>query len=456
MKGDKEMKEDLFLVGNFARELYENHAANQPIIDYHNHISPLDIAKNRRFTDLYEIWLAPDPYKHRLMRISGIPEHYITGAASPREKFKKFASVFPYLLGNPVYDWSLMELDRIFKISEIPCSDNADYIFDKASEMLGGEDFTCNAILGRFNIEYQSPVANINDDLSCYNSTLAPSLRGDDLLSPNIELITALEGRSGAKINSFASYISAISTVLNSFAKNSCLFADHSLDDGFVFNSDFSLGERAFESLMNGKSISQSETNALSSLILTSLGKEYSKRGWNLLIHLDAKRKTSDRLAKIAGRAGGYAAVGGNLNASSVCELLAAMENNGGLPKTVLFPLNMSDFPALSVLEGSFSEDGVAAKVELGPAWWWCDHSLGMKNTFECISSFGVLSEFIGMTTDSRSILSFVRHDYFRRVLCSWLAEKYESGVYRADKSVIGEIVERISYKNAKRRIEVK
>ena len=450
------MKDNSFLTSVTARELYENHAKTLPIIDYHNHISVRDVLVNRRFSNLYEIWLQPDPYKHRLMRISGVDERYITGDAPPREKFRKFASVFPYLVGNPVYDWSLMELDLIFGISDIPSRENADYIYDKATEMLSGDDFSCNAILGRFGIEYQSPVALIDDDLSGFTGTFAPSLRGDNLLLPTRELIDELEGKSRVSIRDIESYIEAISPFLDKFSSAGCRFADHALDDGFAFSSDTERADKAFMPLVSGDRVTDDEKRAVSSLILTKLGAEYSKRGWNLLLHLDAKRNTSDRLKNIAGPAGGYAAVGGSLDISSVCNLLSAIENTEcGLPKTVLFPLNMSDMPALSVLEGSFSEDGVAAKVELGPAWWWCDHALGMRNSFECISSFGVLSEFIGMTTDSRSILSFVRHDYFRRVLCSWLAEKYESGVYQTDKRTLGEIVERISYKNAKRRIEV-
>ena len=449
------MKDNFFLREGVAQELYEDYAKHQPIIDYHNHISPFDIAGNRRYEDLTEIWLAPDPYKHRLMRIAGIEEKFITGNASPKEKFRKFAEAFPYFVGNPVYDWALMELERVFGISDIPNADNADYIFDRATEMLRGSDLTCNAILDKFAIEYQSPVAAITDDLSVYSASLAPSLRGDDLLSPTKDLVYALDAKSGVKIRDIDTYISAVSSIMSGFSDAGCLFADHALDDGFVFVNDFELGERAFVSLLNGKNLNETEKNAVMSLILTRLGAEYSRRGWNLLLHIDAKRKTSQRLANIAGKAGGYAAVGGGFDISSLCNALSSMENNGGLPKTVLFPLNMSDIPAISVLEGSFSEDGVAAKVELGPAWWWCDHALGIKNTLDSISSFGVLSEFIGMTTDSRSILSFVRHDYFRRVLCSWLAEKYESGVYKTDKKVLGEIVERISYKNAKRRIEV-
>lgn len=447
------MNDAFMLSGKTAEQLYEAHAREMPIVDYHNHISAADVRANKKFESLTELWLAPDPYKHRLMRISGIPECYITGDASPREKFRKFAGVFPYLVGNPVYDWSLMELGQIFGINEILCAENADRIYDEVTEMLGSEEYRCRAILSRFGIRYQSPVAGILDDLSPYSiEGFAPSLRGDSLLSPTGELVGELSRGFGA-VEDLDAYLGAISKRLDQFSAAGCKFADHALDDGFTFVPDDGKNDARFSALLGGAVLTERDRAALGSAILVRLGTEYARRGYSLLLHLDAKRKTSGRLARLAGPAGGYAAVGGNLSASHVVDLLGAMEASGGLPKTVLFPLDMKDQAALSAIEGSFSEDGVVAKVELGPAWWWCDHRLGMINTLECISSFGVLSEFIGMTTDSRSILSFVRHDYFRRVLCSWLGEKYDSGVFHTDKQVLGEIVEKISYKNALKRI---
>lgn len=447
------MDSSFMLNGKTARILYEEHARALPIVDYHNHISAADVQSNKKFENLTDIWLTPDPYKHRLMRISGIPEQYITGDTAPREKFRKFAAIFPYLVGNPVYDWSLMELSHVFGIEDIPSSENADRIYDRITEMLGSEEYRCRAILSRFGIEYQSPVAGILDDLSPYSCDgFAPSLRGDNLLSPTATLLSELT-RGDTPINDLDSYLSAIVSRLDRFTAAGCRFADHALDDGFAYVSDDGKNDTRFQAQINGEHLTEQDTAALKGAILTRLGREYAKRGYTLLLHLDAKRKTSNRLARLAGPAGGYAAVGGNLRVPHVVELLSAMEDVGGLPKTVLFPLDMKDHAALSVLEGSFSEDGVAAKVELGPAWWWCDHRLGMRNTFECISSFGVLSEFIGMTTDSRSILSFVRHDYFRRVLCSWIGEKYEERIFCSDMQILGEIVEKISYKNALGRI---
>lgn len=428
------MKETYLLRTEGSRCLYETYARDLPIIDFHNHISVADIAANRRYENLTELWITPDPYKHRLMRICGVDEHFITGEASSYEKFEKYCEIFPYLAGNPVYDWSRIELLRIFGIEEFPTKENARYIYDKCREMLLSNEFSNNAILSRFNIEYQSPVATLLDDLSLFDGeTVAPSLRGDELLSPTIEFKARLSEKTGIEVCDVDSYINAISVMLNRFSQKGCRFADHALDAEF------------FENDADGKKRD----------ILKRLGIEYAKRGWTLLLHLDAKRKTSTRLARLAGVAGGYAAVGGNFNISAICDLLNDMEEGGGLPDTVLFPLNMNDQAPLAVMQGSFSEDGTPSKVQLGPAWWWCDHALGIENTLNCISSFGVVSQFIGMTTDSRSILSFARHDYFRRMLCSWIDRQNTAMDMDIPFEVQGEVIEKICYKNAKKKLKI-
>ncbi|MBE6696412.1 MAG: glucuronate isomerase [Ruminococcaceae bacterium] len=428
------MNENYMLKTKNAERLYFDHAKSLPIIDFHNHVSVSDISEDRKFENIYELWLRSDPYKHRLMRICGADEYFITGDAAPYEKFEKYCEVFPYLAGNPVYDWSRMELSRIFGINELPSKKNAKYIYDKCGEMLSSSEFSNNAILKGFNIEYQSPVASLLDDLSAFDGkTVAPSLRGDNLLSPTKELISELSQKTGVTVTDTPSYIYAVSLMLDRFSASGCRFADHALDSDF-FDSD---------------------TDGKKADILTQLGVEYAKRSWTLLLHLDAKRKTSSRLARVAGAAGGYAAVGGSFNLSAVCELLNKMECKGGLPDTVLFPLNMNDQAPLAVMQGSFSEDGTASKVQLGPAWWWCDHALGIENTLKCISSFGVLSQFIGMTTDSRSILSFVRHDYFRRILCSWIDSQNTQGEWELTQDLQGEIVQKICYMNAKDKIKL-
>ena len=406
----KFMVQNYLLYTENAQRLYETHAKDLPIIDFHNHLSVAELAADRQFSDITALWLTPDPYKHRLMRICGIPEAYITGDADPFEKFKKFCEIFPFLAGNPVFDWSKMELSTIFGITEIPTVQTANYLWDKTGEMLSSPEFSYRGILKKFNIAYQSPVAQLSDDLTDFNGvTVAPSLRGDALLEQELDQGAICKG-------------------LDAFAAKGCRFADHALDADF------------FETPKKAQR-------------LCHLGVEYAKRGWTLLLHMDAKRQTSSRLRQLAGPAGGYAAVGGSFPVHKLCDLLNAMESAGGLPDTVLFPLNMSDQAPLAVLQGSFSQDGISSKVQLGPAWWWCDHKLGIENTLDCISSFGVVSQFIGMTTDSRSVLSFLRHDYFRRLLCSWLDRKNSELQWHLSEETQGKIIENICYHNANKKL---
>lgn len=426
------MKDNYLLKSESAKRLYDEFARELPIIDFHNHLSLSDIRNDRKYESLYELWLECDPYKHRLMRICGIDEHFITGGASPYEKVEKFFEIFPLTAGNPVYDWSRMELSRIFGIEELPTRENARYVYDKVNEMLASSEYSNNAILSRFNIEYQSPVVSLLDDLSLFNTRgVAPSLRADNLLMPDSSFISGLSAETKIKITDRESYVKAISIILDRLDRLGCRFADHSLDDGFF----------------------ERDTNGECSELLTRLGAEYRRRGWTLLLHLGAKRDTSSRLRKIAGPAGGYAMAGNSFDISALAGLLNKMECIDGLADTVLFPINMNDMAPVAIMQGSFSEDGHPSKVSLGPAWWWCDHAMGIERALDNISSFGVVSELIGMTTDSRSILSFVRHDYFRRILCAWLDRKNLEGEWELPFDIQGEIINKICYKNAKRKI---
>jgi glucuronate isomerase len=321
----------------------------------------------------------------------------------------------------------------VLGIDAVPSEQTAARIWDETSERLRSPEFSTRGILKRFNIEYQSPVATLTDDLSPFDGvTVAPSLRADDLLSPTEVLKHRLAELSGIKITDIDSYVRAVAVMLDKFNAVGCRFADHSLDAGF-FRDDEGGDERE---------------------MLTRLGCEYNRRGWTLLLHVGAKRKTSPRLARLAGPAGGYAAVGEGFELSSLVDTLGDMERRSGLPDTVLFPLNASDHAAVAVMQGAFSEDGVRSKVQLGPAWWWCDHEMGIRSVLDSVASYGAVAHFIGMTTDSRSVLSFARHDYFRRILCSWLAERNATGEWEMPYEVEKKIIEKICYANAKEKIK--
>ena len=427
------MKETFLLRTKTAQALHYEYVKDLPIIDFHNHICVADLKADKKFDNIVSLWLDPDPYKHRLMRICGVDEFFITGDANPWEKFQKFCEVFPYLAGNPVYDWCRMELASVFGIHDPIHADNAKKIYDQTNEMLLSPEYSTNGILSRFQIEYQSPVATLLEDLENFDGdSVAPSLRADDLLAPTKEFKMALTAKSGIKIINDDTYIIAVGVMLDQFSKKGCRFADHSLDAGFF----------------------REDTDGQKTQMLVRLGTEYAKRGWTLLLHMNAKRRTSPRLLSVAGSAGGFAAAGESFDISAIADLLGMMEAAGGLPDTVLFPLNMSDQAPFAIMQGSYSQDGVASKVQLGPAWWWCDHALGIKNTFNVISSFGAVSQFIGMTTDSRSILSFVRHDYFRRLLCNWIAEENAANEWDMPFELQASFVKKICYQNAKDKLQ--
>lgn len=424
------MKEDFLLKTDGARELYAR-IRELPIIDFHNHLCVADIRSDKKYEHIVSLWLAPDPYKHRLMRICGVDEHYITGDADPFEKFEKYCAIFPYLAGNPVYDWSRMELSLVFGIEDPINAQNARRIYDRANELLASPEFSNNGILSRFRIAYQSPVAKLPDDLTDFDGkTVAPSLRADDLLAPTEAFKAEIAAKSGIAVSDENSYFRAVCRLLDRFAAKGCRFADHSLDARF-FREDA------------GK-----ETD-----MLIRLGTEYAKRGWTLLLHMNAERETSPRLLSLAGPAGGFAAAGEAVAISRITALLGEMERQGAMPDTVLFSLNLGDQAPLAVLQGSYAQSGVPSKVQLGPAWWWCDSPLGIRHTLESVSSFGVLSQFIGMTTDSRSILSFVRHDYFRRLLCAWLDEKNTDGEWGLSLDLLSDFAAKIAYENAKAKL---
>ena len=446
------MNKDFLLTGELAKTLYEA-VKDLPVIDYHNHLSKADIISNRKFANITELWIAPDPYKHRLMRIKGVDEKYITGDTGDYEKFEKWCSVFPELLGTPVYDWCLMELSTIFGTEIFPSSENAKELWDELNSKLSDDAFSALALLERANVEYAAPCASITEDVSVYveSKTLAPSLRGDDIVAPDTKFIAALAEASGKEINNLSDFYDALKARLDEFVKAGCVFADHALDDSFIYEEDDGEADKYFAKVLKGKELDEDESVLLKSEILRFMACEYTCRGLVMQLHIGALRRTSSRLRRVAGAAGGFAGIGCDINISEVTRFLDDVESAVGfLPKTILFTLNPAYNAALSILSGSYSRDGVGAVVSQGPAWWWCDHITGMREVFESLAVYSALSEFVGMTTDSRSFLSFVRHDYFRRTLCSYLADKVTRGDFPERIDDLKHIAVKMCYQNAK------
>lgn len=451
------MKENFLLNTTLAQWLFHECARDLPVIDYHNHLAIDDLAVDRNYGNIAELWLLSDPYKHRAMRICGIEEKYITGEAEAIDKFKAWMSVLPRLIGNPLYDWSIMEMQKVFGIDLEPGITDAQWIWEQTNSRLAQADYSARKLLSRFHVEYAAPCAQITDDISAFSQfdNIAPSMRGDNIVDVKEETVSQLEQLTGQAINTLEDYIDAVSRRLEIFDQAGCRFSDHALDEGFTYFTDDGKNEIRFQELRQGNILNEEDAARLSSKILYSLSCEYARRGWTMQLHIGAQRYTSSRLRTLAGPAGGFAGIGSCCNVKSLTRMLDDFEKSRyGLPRTILFTLNPADNAVMSVLSGSYSQDNIAGKVQQGPAWWWCDHLYGMREVFENISAFGVLSTFIGMTTDSRSILSFVRHEYFRRALCGWIGEKSARGDITAPDNMLKQLVEDVCYHNAKKIIE--
>lgn len=448
------MKQDYLLNSDIAEKLYIEVASKLPIIDYHNHLCVADIAADRKFDNITQLWVSIDPYKHRAMRILGVPEKYITGNASDYDKFERWYECLPKLAGNPLFDWSIMEFNIVFGIELLPFKKSAKEVWDEANIKV--RELSATKILAKFNIEYSAPCASLVDDLSNFNKAkgICPSLRGDDIVGVNKAFVEKLEQVTDMEIQSLADFEYAIEQRLTTFVATGCKYSDHALDDGFDYATDDGKSEERFLRLLQGVELSHEDKLQLQSRILKVLAGFYAKNGFTMQLHIGAKRSTSTRLREVAGPAGGYAAIGHPVNVKALTDLLDDIEKQTyGLPKTLLFTLNPADNAVMSILSGSYSKDGVEAIVSQGPAWWWCDHYQGMVDMLDHLSVFGVLSTFVGMTTDSRSLLSFVRHDYFRRVLCNWVGQKVQKGILTDNIDILSDIVKNMCYYNAKKTI---
>ena len=442
---------EFLLTNKTGARLYEN-IKDLPIIDYHNHLSVKDIAENKRFLDVYELWIAPDPYKHRAMRMCGVPEEYITGGASKEEKFAAWCETLPKLLLNPLSHWSYMELEKIFAWTAPISGENAKALYTYCNEYLQTHEITVDTMMKIFGVEYACPCASIVDDTAAFATDVrfAPSLRGDDIVAPTPAFIEKLAAVSGVKIETLADMQKAIRMRLDAFDSSGCRFSDHALDNGFVFYADDGNNEMRFAAACKGGLFGEDKAR-LASYLLVFLGEEYAKRNFVMQLHIGAERYTSSKLREKVGPAGGFAGIGNSVDVRSLTAFLDTVDRtDGGLPKTVLFTLNPADNALISVLSGSYAKDNAAGLITQGPAWWWCDHKQGILEMFENAAVFSAFSNFVGMTTDSRSFLSFVRHDYFRRVLCDWLGKKWEQGELLCTETDVVNLAKKLCYENAK------
>ncbi len=454
---------------SLSEKLFHDVAAPLPIIDYHNHLDPVQLAGNFRFENIASLWVTSDPYKNRAMRICGIPEEEITGNAPDKQKFINWCRTIPSAIGSPLYHWSIMELNTFFGIDIIPDEKNAELIWQKCNKQLEEKNMGIMDLLKLLKVEILCTSDDFCDDVTVHpkaSSTghgirVFPSLRADSALNFNPSLfpdwLKRLEHRSSVRIKDLGSYCGALTLRMEEFARAGCLASDHSLDSGFKFirvKKDHAA--LIFREVLQGEAIDSSKDIALRSWILQFLAEEYGRRNWIMQLHIGARRATSSRLKRLAGLYGGFATIGNACDIESLCIFLDSLELKANLPDTILYTLNPSDNQAFATLTGSFAEDGVAGKIQFGPAWWYNDHYEGIKQHLTTLASYSLISRFIGMTTDSRSVLSFSRHEYFRRILCGLLGEWVDKGIIPGDEKALSKLVSDISYNNIKQKIHTR
>ena len=458
----KQFLDDNFLLEtSTAEQLYHEIAKDLPVVDFHNHLNPDQLARDIKFENIGQLWVNADPYKHRAMRINGVPEYEITGDAPDKTKFFNWAKTLPHTVGNPLFHWSCLELKRVFGVDQVLSEDNAEEVWDFCNSKLQDKEFSIIGIAKRFNPELLCTSDTIIDDLQSHKLAsekiqglkVLPSLRGDSILAVEkpvfLQWLNRFSGNS--PVENLNDYQELIKNRLDEFVKAGCVLADHALDSGFTFKlPSESYANNLFNKILKEQQLDQKELIVLKSWLLSYLGKEYGKRNWILQLHIGAQRSTSYRLKKLAGTKGGYACIGNSTDIKSLIHFLDSLEQNDQLPRTILYNLNPNDNEMFGSLTGSFSEDGVAGKIQLGPAWWYNDHIDGIEKQLKAVANHTLLSRFIGMTTDSRSILSLSRHEYFRRILCNLLGKWVSMGVLPNDIDLLGMIVRNVSYENSK------
>lgn len=459
---EKFMDQDFLLSTPTAKWLYHEVAEKMPIIDYHCHINPQEIAEDRKFDNISQVWLGGDHYKWRQMRFGGIAEQIITGDADPREKFRAFASVLPRLIGNPMYHWSHLELQRVFGIDEPLTADNADEIYDKCNAVLAR--YSARDLMRMFDVKAVCTTDDPCDDLHWHDQIAAdqtmeikvlPAFRPDKAVNIEKEgfadYIHTLSKVTGRTIGCTEDVAAALSDRIDFFAAHGCLCADHGLDYCMYAKPDAAAADRAFRTAMEGNCPSKADGDAYKTMVTIACAKKYTQKNWVMQIHFGCLRNNNKPQFEKLGPDTGYDAINSASGVENVAPLLNAFAENNGLPKTILYSLNPCDNTALVTIAGCFQKDGEAGWVQQGSAWWFNDNRTGMRTQLTELANTGLLAGFIGMLTDSRSFLSYTRHEYFRRILCELIGEWVESGQYPDDRKQLIKMTEDICYYNTNR-----
>ncbi|MCP9235548.1 glucuronate isomerase [Lewinella sp. JB7] len=454
--------ENFLLHNDAARALYHDYAAEMPIIDYHCHLPPDQIANDHQFENLTDIWLRGDHYKWRAMRANGIPESGITGSATDREKHRNWAATLPYTMRNPLYHWSHLELDRYFGINELLGPANADAVYDRCTEQLGEPDLSVRSLVRRMNVRVICTTDDPADSLDhhraiCdnpFSCSVLPGFRPDKSILIQAtgynEYLDKLGAAADRQINDYDDLLAALRGRMAYFHELGCRVSDHGLNE--LYDVTYTDGEirTIFAGRRAGREVTEAEARQFQTALLVELCREYHRLGWAQQFHLGALRNNNDRILRNLGADAGVDSIGDFSQARGLSRLLNLLDNGDQLAKTIVYNLNPADNEVMATMVGNFNDGSLAGKMQYGSAWWFLDQLDGMEKQIDALSNMGLLSRFVGMLTDSRSFLSFPRHEYFRRLLCNMFGRDIERGLLPDDRPFIGGLIQDICYNNAK------
>jgi len=460
----KFLDKDFLLESSTAQTLYHEYAAKMPIIDYHCHLSPQQIAEDAQFENITQVWLYGDHYKWRAMRTNGVDERYCTGDASDREKFIKWAETVPYTLRNPLYHWTHLELQRYFGIDKILDASTAEEIYDETSALLKKPAYSVRNLLRKMNVKTVCTTDDPTDSLEYHQQLkkekfeirVLPAFRPDNAMNLSVpskfqEYVKKLSEVSGLEIQHFDDFLHALKVRHDYFAANGCCVSDHGLEE--IYNEPYRLEDiRAiFSKALLGAVLSKEQHNQFRSAMLTYFAEWDHEKGWVQQYHLGALRNNNSRMMQQLGPDTGWDSIGDFSQGRALAGFLDKLDSQDKLAKTILYNLNPADNELMATMIGNFNDGSSAGKIQFGSGWWFLDQKDGMIKQMNALSNMGLISKFVGMLTDSRSFLSYPRHEYFRRILCNLFGEEMEKGELPNNLPWVGEIVQDICYHNAAR-----
>ncbi len=456
------MDKDFLLSTDTARQLYHDYAAGCPIIDYHCHVSPKEIWEDKHFKNITDIWLSGDHYKWRLMRSDGIDEYYITGGASDYEKFMKFASVLPKAIGNPMYHWCHLELKEYFGYTGVLNEKTAHEVWTLTEKMLKEDDMGVRGIIKKSNVQFIGTTDDPTDNLEwhrnlmedgSFETIVAPSFRPDKALGIDKngwrEYICTLSEVCGIKIDSIKTLEQALLQRIDFFNESGCKASDHGLDHMVYAEASAEELEEIMSKALGGETVTAHEAECFKTHFLLLCARKYAQIGWAMQLHYNCMRNPNRKMFSLLGPDTGFDCIGPDNGSNKLALLLNRLFEEGSLPKTIIYSLDASDNSFIDSLIGSYQGTEIAGKLQHGSAWWFNDNLQGMKEQLISLANLSILGNFIGMLTDSRSFLSYTRHEYFRRILCELLGQWVENGEYPADFDTLGMIVKGICHDNA-------